>query len=174
VLLLLGGLALVAGTFMDWVHADIVGAGIHAGSGWSNVQGQVGDGPVIAILGAALAVAGAVMFAVGLRTRGRVLTLFIALGAAAMVVYEYVDLTRHRVGITTTLQAGVWVMAAGSALGLIGAVVGMAARRTTERAPDAPPPVSATVMPVAPPSAPPPPPSAPPQPPAAGQGWPSS
>jgi hypothetical protein len=153
-LLVLGGLALVAGSFMDWVHADIVGVGLRAGTGWSNVQGRLGDGPIIALLGALLVIAGSLAWALGPALWRSLVAILTAIVAGGIVGYEISDLTKDRVGITTTLQAGVWVMVAGAALALVGAVVVALSRRTVE-SPAAPsPPMSGTTMPMAPPEAP--------------------
>ncbi len=150
-LLVLGGLGLVAGSFMDWVHADIVGVGVRAGSGWSNVQGNVADGPVIALLGAVLVIAGSLAWALGPALWRSIVAIVVALAAAGVVVYEINDLTKDRVGITTTLQAGVWVMAAAAALAFVGAVVVAASRRTVEPPVAATPRLGGTTMPTAPP-----------------------
>ena len=119
----LGGLLIVAGTFLDWVRADIVGEGIHMGSGWSNVSGSVADGPLIAACGALVAVWGAITIAGSITARW-VLAGFIASGAAtAFVVYEIIDLATPSPDVQTELQIGVWVMVAGCALGLLGALI---------------------------------------------------
>jgi hypothetical protein len=138
-------LLIVAGTFLDWVRADIVGEGIHMGSGWSNVSGSVADGPLIAACGALVAVWGAITIA-GSITGRWVLAGFIASGAAtAFVAYEIIDLATPSPDVQTELQIGVWVMVAGCALGLLGALIAAFATRggARERATNPePPPMS--------------------------------
>jgi hypothetical protein len=153
-LLVLGGLGLVAGSFMDWVHADIVGLGLRAGSGWSNVQGNLGDGPVIALLGALLVVAGSLAWALGPAVWRSIVGLVVAIGAGGIVAYEISDLTKARAGITTTLQVGIWVMLGSAVVALIGAIVVALSRRTVEeRVAPTPPFGGGTTMPTAPPEA---------------------
>jgi hypothetical protein len=154
VLLVLGGLALVAGSFMDWVHADIVGVGLRAGSGWSNVQGSLGDGPLIALLGAVLVIAGTLAWALGPAVWRSVVAIVVAIAAGAVVAFEVSDLTKARVGITTTLQAGIWVMLGGVLVAFVGAIVVALGKRTVELPAAPAPPLGATRMPTAPPDAP--------------------
>jgi hypothetical protein len=149
----LGGLGLVAGSFMDWVHADIVGVGLRAGSGWSNVAGNVGDGPVIAVMGALLVVAGSLAWAIGPALWRNLVAILVAFAAGGVVAYEIADLTKARVGITTTLQAGIWVMVVSVAVALVGAIVVASSRRTVEQPAAPTPPLYGTRMPTAPPDA---------------------
>ncbi len=145
VIALVGGLLLVAGSFLDWVQADIVGEGIRVGSGWSNVSGEIADGPLIAGLGAIVAIWGAITLAASITGRW-VLAGFVAAGAAtAVVVFEIVDLTSPTGGVETELQAGVWVMVAGCALALVGAVIAAFAVRAAggSTSPTAPDPTAA-------------------------------
>ena len=133
VLGVLGGLMIVAGSFLDWVRADIVGEGIVFASGWANVSGSVADGPMIAALGALVVVWGAVTLA-GPITGRWVIAGFVASGSAtAVVVYELIDLTTPGPGIQTELRAGVWVMVAGCAVGLIAGLVALVSVRGASR-----------------------------------------
>jgi hypothetical protein len=152
--LVLGGLALVAGSFMDWVHADIVGVGLRAGSGWSNVEGNLGDGPLIALLGALLVIAGSLAWALGPALWRSVVAIVVVIAAGGVVAFEISDLTKTRVGITTTLEAGIWVMVGGVLFALVGAIVVALSRRTVEVPVPAAPPLGAATMPTAPPDAP--------------------
>jgi len=113
----------VAGSFLSWVEAEIPAVGVRTGTGWRNIHGNMAHGPWLAALGALMVIAGAVaVFRV--RSRGwSAVGLLAALGAAAFVGYEVVDIRGATGGIITSLGAGIWVMLAGAVLGVIGAAM---------------------------------------------------
>jgi hypothetical protein len=147
----IGGAALIVGSFADWVRADLLGLGLVNGSGWDNVRGHVADGPVFAALGLLLVVIGVAM-AFGMSSRlGRAIGIVAALGAMGGTIYEIVDITSAD---RATLQAGPWIMLAGSIAGLVGVLAAPGARpaKSGPMVPGAPHP---TPPPVVPPSGPP-------------------
>jgi hypothetical protein len=147
----LGGAAIVAGSFADWVRADISTLGIREGTGWRNVNGNVAHGPWFAALGAVLVVIGA-CFLVGLRPRiARVVGTVLGLVAIGLAIYEIYDITRKVTGVTATVQPGLWIVIVGAGVALLGLV---ATSGTLPPSPTATGPAVAPMpYPAAPPSA---------------------
>jgi hypothetical protein len=153
VVAVLGGGAVIAGTFADWVRADLRGIGIVIGTGWDNVRGNVGDGPVIALLGLAVVAIGAAL-AVGLAPRVlRLVGIAAAVGALGTAIYEIVDITTAPSSLDASLRVGPWVMVAGAVVGIVGLLVAPAGARTpaAARPPTAPVPPPPSVPPSGPP-----------------------
>jgi hypothetical protein len=116
----IGGAAVVAGSFADWVRADISTIGIREGTGWRNVNGNVAHGPWFAAMGAVLVVLGA-CYVVGLRpARARWAGVLVALAAIGLAIYEIVDITRAVTGVSTKLQPGLWIIIVGGGVTLVG------------------------------------------------------
>jgi hypothetical protein len=149
----IGGATVVAGTFADWVRADLSGIGIRTGTGWENIRGHVADGPVIAALAAVVVIVG-MTFVFDLQSRmARAAGIVATLAVIAFSIYEIADIEASRQGIDTSLQGGVWVMVAGAVLALVGLLATLGGpRRATSATPPPRPPLPA---PGVPPSGPP-------------------
>jgi hypothetical protein len=149
----IGGATVVAGTFADWVRADVLGVGIRSGTGWENIRGHVADGPVIAAIAAVVVIVG-MTFVFDLESRiARAAGIVAALAVIAFSIYEIADIEASRQGVDTSLQAGIWVMVAGALLALVGLLVTLGGGRRGDPTAAGPrPPVS---MPGVPPSGPP-------------------
>jgi hypothetical protein len=147
-----GGAVVVAGTFADWVMADVRGVGVRTGTGWQNIRGHVADGPVIAAIALVIVIVG-MTFVFDLQSRvARAAGIVASLAVVAFAVYEIADIEATRQGVDTSLRAGIWVMVGGAVLALVGLVVTFGRRRPAA-ASGAPPPPSP--MPSVPPSGPP-------------------
>ena len=118
----LGGLMLVAGSFMPWVRADVSGQGIVLGSGWDNITGEIGHGPLVAGLGTVLAVVGA-LAVVGVVIRQGQFAVLFSLLAAGVVVFQIVDIATPSDDIETSFGVGVVVMVAGVVIAFVGSLL---------------------------------------------------
>ena len=151
VVALVGGAAVIAGSYGDWVRADVLGVGLVNGSGWENVRGHLADGPVFAALGLVLVLVGATMM-FGFASRvGKALGALSALGAVGGTIYEIVDITSAG---RAELLAGPWIMLTGAVVGLLGVLAAPAGRpeSTSQRTlPQGPLPPRAVVPPSGPP-----------------------
>ncbi len=130
--MLLSGAAIVTGSFLPWVRAEIRGHGVRVGTGWENVAGDVAHGPWFVLIGAVVVFAG--LFALLSRSwKVRWLGAVGALAATVLAVTEMLDITSPGRGVTTHLLAGPWVMLAGGLVALLGAAL-MRERRVQRRA----------------------------------------
>ena len=115
-LVILGSCAVVLGTFLGWVRADIPGVGIRAGNGWNDVYDHASFGPGLTFAALVAAVLAAVAVG-GYRTwivRGpAILASLVALGLA---IYQQVDIGHPGAGVTASRGPGLWVMIAGAAV----------------------------------------------------------
>jgi hypothetical protein len=152
-LALVGGGAVIAGTFADWVRADLRGVGIVIGTGWENIRGNVGDGPVIALLALVVVAVGAAMVVALTPRVVRAVGVVAALAALGMAVYEIVDIATAPASLDASLRVGPWVMVGGAVVGLVGLLVAPPGPRTSPAAgsPPAPPPAPPLVPPSGPP-----------------------
>jgi hypothetical protein len=147
----LGGATIVAGSFADWVRADISTVGIREGTGWRNVNGDVAHGPWFAAMGAVLVIIGA-CYLVGLRPKlVRWLAAALAIASVGLAIYELYDITDKVPGVVTSVQPGLWIV-------IVGAVVALAGVLATAGEMPAPlpirtPPLAAMDYPAAPPQA---------------------
>jgi len=131
-----GGVALVAGSFLPWLTADLTGLGIRQGSGWSNVFGNLSYGPAIAGCGAVvcfLAVLG--LMRLGGRAQ-RIVAALATIVAAGVLVAVVVDLATPGPGVDVTISSGVLVMVVGCALAAVGWALGAAGARPPRSASD--------------------------------------
>jgi hypothetical protein len=128
----IGGATVVAGTFADWVRANLLGVGIRTGTGWENIRGHVADGPLIAAVAAVVVIVG-MTFVFDLDSRiARAAGIVASLAVLAFSIYEIADIEATRRGVETSLQAGIWVMVAGAVLALVGLLVTLGGRHGSD------------------------------------------
>ena len=121
----LAGTLLVASSWMTWVTADIRGAGLRNGNGWQNVYGNLSLGPIVALIGLAVAVASALV-AVDVARRGSRAVLAVGcVAAVGLLIWELVDISTPGRGVTSSIGAGIWTMLAGSILAVIALVLAL-------------------------------------------------
>ena len=129
----LGGATIVAGSFSDWVRADISGRGIREGTGWRNVYGHLAHGPWFAALGAVVVVIGAT-YVVGLVPRfARWLGVLAAVAAGGLAAYEIHDITTKVAGVTTKLEPGLPIVIAGAVIAILGCLLTVGDRPVSSR-----------------------------------------
>jgi len=120
---IIGAAVVVAGTFVGWVRADVLGFGVRSGNGWNNVMGEVSWGPLFTLI----AVAVALCLAPALASVRSEPALMFAGGAAALsvalAVYQLWDISRGAEGVDTTLLVGTPLILAGSLLAAGGSLL---------------------------------------------------
>ncbi len=148
-----GGATIVAGSFADWVRADIRSEGILDGTGWRNVHGNVAHGPWLAAMGVVIVVVGAT-FVVGFRSRAaRWAGIGLGIAAIALGVYEIVDIATAPASINASIQPGLPMCLAGALVGLIGLWITVGGDPPVPAVAPPPPPTVPVSYPSAPPEA---------------------
>ncbi|HKY14106.1 MAG TPA: hypothetical protein VJM33_04225 [Microthrixaceae bacterium] len=136
----LGGLKLVAASFLPWVRADVRGQGIVLGSGWNNIAGEIGHGPLVAGIGTVLAVTGA-LAVVGIFIRQGQFAVLFSILAAGVVVYQIIDIATPASDIETSWAVGTYLMVVGVAVAFVGSLLCLGAGDERGESVWSPPPV---------------------------------
>jgi hypothetical protein len=126
-LMALGGIAVVVGSFLPWVTADILSMGIRTGSGWVNVQGNLSYGPALATVGTVLVILA--LFEWQQRTRGaRWFAVAALLAGAVVLTLQYVDVLKSHAALVAAPRYGLVVCAVGLGVSLAALVCSAVAR----------------------------------------------
>lgn len=124
-LLIVGGAALVIGSFLDWAEALVNNERIVL-TGFKNATGDLWGGPGTIALGAILALMGLVYLAGAAKKRVpavvKALTVVVALTAVGFVAYLLLGLQLQDTPANALI--GLWLALAGSLLGLVGSFFG--------------------------------------------------